>query len=535
MKNSLLITGLIMLLVLARVNGQDNALEGTVTFITSQNVYVRFSSTESLNTGDTLYLKNDSLMVPALVISSKSSTSCVCTPLADIRLNISDKLFSQADKAGPDQLPVIPTWQPVLQESPIPDSASTAAPIGTKKPEQDISGRASISSYLNFSNTPGGNTQRMRYTLSLNAKNIAGTRLSGEGYVSFIHNSGRWDEIQENVLNGLKIYNLSLNYAFSENTRLVAGRKINPKLSGMGAIDGFQFETRLRSFTIGAVAGFRPDYSDYGFNGNLFQAGAFVSHDYTGPNGNMQSTLAFIDQENGWNTDRRFLYFQHFNTILKNLYLFTSVEFDLYRYIDDQKSTTFDPTNFYILLRYKVIKPLTLSLSYSARNNIIYYETYKSMVDRMLESSTLQGVTFQAQVRPVPKLSVGAKAGYRSRKEDPRPSWNADGYITYSQVPFLKVSATASFTYTESSYISGNIFSAGISRDILPGKVYCGINYRYVDYSFYTNESSLAQNMAEVNLNWNIWKKLLMSLYYEGTFERQNQFNRVYINVTQRF
>jgi len=65
--------------------------------------------------------------------------------------------------------------------------------------------------------------------------------------------------------------------------------------------------------------------------------------------------------------------------------------------------------------------------------------------------------------------------------------------------------------------------------------VFCGINYRYVDYSFYTNENSVAQNMAEINLNWNIYKKLLFSVYYEGTFERQNKYSRIYLNLTQRF
>ncbi len=99
----------------------------------------------------------------------------------------------------------------------------------------------------------------------------------------------------------------------------------------------------------------------------------------------------------------------------------------------------------------------------------------------------------------------------------------------------MNISATASATLLETSYISGKIYSLGISRDLIAGKLYGGLGYRYVDYSYFNTESSIPQNMAELNLNWHIYKKLSLSLNYEGTFEKENQFNRLYVNVTQRF
>lgn len=513
---------------------QEIPENGTVTFITSQSVYVRFNSTSQINIGDTLFVTDNGFAKPVLLVNNKSSNSCVCTRIADADLEISDSVFykgKMVQEPIPDE---IPPEAPVIASVPIGDTLKTAEEKAVGQ-QQIISGRLAVSAYLNFSNTPGGNSQRMRYTTSLNAKNIAGSKLSAEYYISFIHRSDHWDEIREDVLNGLKIYNLSLNYQFNESTRLLLGRKTNSKFSSVGAIDGIQFETGFKSFSFGIIAGSRPDYQNYGYNPDLFQAGGFISHDYKNGNGNMQNTLAFVDQENSWNTDRRFLYFQHYNTLVKNMYVFGSIEFDLYKMVDDRKTNTFNPTNFYLLLRYKIIKQLTISLSYSARNNIIYYETYKAMVERLLETSTLQGISLQAQYRPLPKLSLGVKGSYRDRKEDPKPSWNADGYVTYSQVPVIKISVTGSFTYMETNYINGMIFSAGITRDIIPGKLNGGISYRRAGYNFYTNELSTAQNMAEINLNWNIYKKLMMSVYYEGTFEKENKFNRVYLNVTQRF
>ena len=45
----------------------------------------------------------------------------------------------------------------------------------------------------------------------------------------------------------------------------------------------------------------------------------------------------------------------------------------------------------------------------------------------------------------------------------------------------------------------------------------------------------LIQNMAEMNMTWRILKKLSCSLNYEGTFEKGRNYDRIYVNLTQRF
>ena len=533
----------IFLLVILGLNlkGQNviEPEEGTISYITTQNVYVKFKSTENIAVGDTLFSQEGENLVPILVVNNLSSISCVCTPVSDRSLTVSDKVFTKAKTMElPEPQEEIILIPPVAV--PPPDDLTGSAPADTivqEKPEQDISGRLSLSSYSNFSNTPGGNSQRMRYTFSINADNIADTRLSGESYISFVHRSGQWSEIQDNIFNGLKIYSLALKYDFSDNYRILLGRKINPKISNIGALDGLQFEMKHKSFSLGILAGSRPDTADYGFNFNLFQYGAYVSHDFTKQKGNMQSTLAFAEQNNHGKTDRRFIYLQHSNSLIKNLNFFGTVEFDLYGYdtVSESFSTTFHMTNLYLSLRYRVIKRLTLSLSYSNRQNVIYYETYKYFLDRLLETESLQGYMFRVNYNPIKYLSVGVNAGYRFRKSDPKPSKNLYAYATYSRIPVLRISATLSATLLETSYISGRIFSLGISRDLVPKKLYGGLGYRYVNYRYFSTESSIPQNMAEMNLNWIIYKKLSLSLNYEGTFEKTNKFNRLYINVTQRF
>ena len=77
MKHAIMILASLLLSVIG-LKGQRQAspLEGTVSFITSKNVYVKFDRTDQIEIGDTLQLAaTDS---PCLLVSNKSSSSCVC-------------------------------------------------------------------------------------------------------------------------------------------------------------------------------------------------------------------------------------------------------------------------------------------------------------------------------------------------------------------------------------------------------------------------------------------------------------------------
>jgi len=518
---------------------QGEAKEGSISFITSQNVYVKFQSTSTISVGDTLFVIQDIKMNPVLIVKDLSSISCVCTPISAKQLTVGDKVITQYKTvklkkskdniANPAVVPVVASVDTIKAKKEQP-----------KELKQKINGRISVSSYSNFSSV-SDLSQRMQYTFSMNARNIGNSKLSGEAYISFAHKINEWDVVKADIFNGLKIYSLSLNYSFNKNNTIWAGRKVNPLLASAGAIDGLQYETKFKSLTAGVFAGTRPDYMNYSFNAKLLQYGGYLSHDHTTSKGNMQSSVAFIEQKNNGFTDRRFAYFQHSNSLLTNLYFFGSAEFDLYKKVMNTQDTTYTKdnkpslSNVYVSLRYKVVKQLSLSLSYSTRQNIIYYETYKTIIDQLLAMANTQGYTFQVNYRPGKNISMGANAGYRFSKQDPRPSKNLYSYITYSNVPWINASATISATIMETTYLLGSIYSAGLSRDLIPGKLYGGLNYRYVKYKFTNAEDPLVQNMAEMNLTWMVAKKFSLSMNYEGTFEKGRNYDRVYVNLTKRF
>ena len=261
----------------------------------------------------------------------------------------------------------------------------------------------------------------------------------------------------------------------------------------------------------------------------------------------MQTTLAFVQQNNSGVTDRRFAYLQHSNGLVKNLSFFGSVQFELYNkvyvpkdtvaHIDSSYKSSGVPklSNLYLSLRYRVIRQLSFSLSYSAMNNIIYYETYKSFIDKMLEYETSQGYLFQVYAQPAKRLSIGVTAGYRFQKKDPKPSKNLNAYLTYSQIPGIGISATANFLLMETAYLSGKVYGLGISRDLVPGVLFASLNYKNVNYTYVGSDYKTLQNAVEASLYWRIYKKIAFSLYYEGTFEKIDTYNRIYGQLSVGF
>ena len=525
-----------------KLNGQaiNENLPGKVSFVSSQNVYVKFKSTAGISAGDTLYISLNGDLIPVLTVKNLSSVSCICTTISSANLPVDHIVIAKikTGKVKPEEKVI----ENVVKEIPVQEVSGDSLKKQSYQNElkQKIKGSISAYSYSDFSNTTATNSNRFRYTFSLDARNIANSKFSVESYISFRHKLGDWSEVKSNVFNALKIYSLSVRYDLNKTTQISLGRKINYRISSIGAMDGLQVEKSINKFTLGALAGSRPDYTNYGFNSKLFQYGAYIAFNSKTTNTYSESSVAFMQQMNKSKTDRRFLYFQHSNSIIKNLNFFSTFEVDLYQLKADslnngQAKNTFNPTGLYLSLRYKITKSLTVSGSYDARKNVMYYETYKTFIDRVLENELRQGFRLQANYRITRDIMFGVHSGYRFLKSDPHPSKNMYSYLTYSQIPGLNISVTLSGTYLESNYLNGKILGVTISRDLFKGKFQTGIGYRYLDYRHPENMLNIVQNIGEMNVYWQFYKNMSLSLNYEGTFEKQDRYNRLYLQIRKRF
>jgi len=543
------------------LHGQDKTVleKGKVSYISSQKVYVKFESTESINVGDTLFLNRKSQMTPFLVVNNKSSISCVCTRITSGQINISDEIIFQKNKIEKVQFE-----QATVQQQ---DSISSAyhearfsknnsidgsnnmnqsldnddASFSQKENKlpkqiykQKISGRISAASYNTIANSR--KNHRFRYTFLMRGDHLGNSGLSFESYITFRHTLNEWEEVKNNLNNALKVYSLALKYDFSKTSRLIIGRTINPKISSIGASDGIQFEKGFGNFILGALVGSRPDHQDYSLNFSLFQYGAYISHRSNTNNSFSQTTIAFIEQRNNSKIDRRFIYFQHSNSLTKNLNFFGSAELSLYQNINDEPTNVLDLTNLYVSLRYRVSRRLNFSLSYDNRKNIQYYETYKNFIDKLIEEETRQGVRFHASYKLFKNVIWGINTGWRFQKSERNLSKNLNSYLTFSRIPGVNVRTTITANFLRTNYLDSKIFGIRLSKEIVSRKLNGDINYRWVDYRYLNYETESQQNIMGLNLSWNIIKRLSLYLNYEITFDSHEiDYHQIYSKIIQRF
>ncbi len=519
--------------------GQQRTLEkGAVSHVSSRNVYVKFSTTEHINIGDTLFLQISDQFVPAIIINNKSSTSCVGTPLTLEPIKVQTVIFARRF-IKEEEKPVegIQDDLPFGKTKPIPEEKVTSEvekKAGKFDRKQKIKGRISASSYSNFSDYK--DSHRMRYSFSFRGNNLKNSRFSTDSYITFRHTANEWNEVKENLSRALKVYTLSVKYDIDSTSSLIFGRKINPKISSLGAIDGIQYEKGLGNFILGAVAGSRPDYSDYGLNPNLLQAGAYISYVSQNPKSYQQSTLGFIEQRNTGKTDRRFVYFQHSGSVSKNANLFASFEMDLFENINNEVKNTLRLTNMYVSLRYKVSKKWRLSASYDNRNNIIYYESYKNFIDQLIEDETRQGLRFGINYRPLKYLTWGLTSNFRFQKSNSNISRNINSYVNISRIPVINARASFRFNYLQTGYLDSQTYGIRLSKEIIRGRLNGDLYFRHVDYQYKNSSSGVNQNISGINFSLKLYKSLSLYVYYEGTFDSSNQkYHRFNTKIIHRF
>jgi hypothetical protein len=511
-------------------------LSGEVSYITGQNVYVKFSNTQGIENGDTLFVTKEEALIPALVVVHHSTLSCLCNVIGDAVFKEGDRLVAilKEVKNRKEDFPneVYGSVEQDVNEQALTSVAQSESPNGQ---QSEFDGSLSLSSYSTFSENGGSDAHRFRHRLSMNAENISNSKLSAETYVSFTHRAGEWDVVKDNVNDALKIYALALRYDFNEGTSLWAGRRINPKIANVGAVDGLQFQKQWNSLYVGGVVGTRPDFFDYGYNADLLEYGAYLGHHSKFKNGFAQSSLAFFEQQNMGKVDRRFVYIQHSNTLLKDLVFFSSVEADLYALKDGKSINEFSLTGLYLSLSYRASRQLSLFTSYDNRKNVIYYETFRNYADEVLQRVSRQGLRFRVTYRPGKYLSFGGSAGTRYAETDLRGNNTFGANVTYNRVPLINASVTISGNLMQTSYLDGQIIGGRLSKRIINGKLYTSLNYRWIKFDYLNVSSQLKQHTSELDLSYSFNKNLSVSVDYEVTFQEAHNSNRLYLNLRKKF
>jgi len=158
--------------ILFPLSGQEvpAVADGSVSYISGQNIYVKFSNTRGIENGDTLYIRKNDRVIPALVVQNHSSVSCLCQPIGNLSFKVSDQISAKIKTPQPTpeyEPPPAPVKEKDVAADVIASVAQTS--IKDKSPtSKTIRGKLTASSYSNFSDN-SSDVHRFRYTFVANA------------------------------------------------------------------------------------------------------------------------------------------------------------------------------------------------------------------------------------------------------------------------------------------------------------------------------------------------------------------------------
>lgn len=522
---------IMVLLVFEVAYAQDTrqTITGTVSFVTSNNVYVKFDNTDLIKLNTTLFING----VECLQVTDKSTTSLVCTVLNGCNPQKGDVVSYSYVKTEEVVPPVI--IEPSIDEEPVsvlPAEQDLQKETQERTPslyQEDIRGRVSLSSYNTFSDLREDRS-RFRTRVSLDALHIDDSKFSVQTFLTYRNISNARENDRDNIFN---VYNLNLRYDVLPDLSATVGRFINPKTSSLGAVDGLWVEKYFNNFYVGAVGGFRPDFEDYGFNADLAQYGGYVGVETATTDFFSQTTVGAMEQTNAGATDRRFIYFQHNSTIASDFNLFSSAELDIFGNTGNNTRLT----NLYLSGRYRISRAANLMVSYDSRKQIIYYETYDSMVDLLLdEDLARQGIRARLNVRPHKLLWVGASYSKRFQNNTDNKSDNIYAYASLTRIPEIGGRLSLAYNNNTSNYLKSSIVSARYGREFFDNNLSGEFYYRRADYTYENdNIDPVNINYFGTTLSYRISRTWQFSISGEmATSDVENNY-RFYTRLSKRF
>jgi hypothetical protein len=513
--------------------------DGKVSFITSQNIYVRFENTEGISVGDTAYYEDNGKLIPAMIIQFLSSISCSGRKIGNANLKIDDILFVWTSNDRHENLSLKNIVGAEIDSNLV--NNGNQEEIKKKKNNLNISehrsnfyGSFTANSFTGFENYANSvETQSWRYSLNLHAENINGTPIYFSNYMNFSYLTSEWSNIKSNVFNNVKIYDFSIGYKANK-YNIWLGRHMNNNISSVGPVDGLQVEREFGNFAVGGIIGSRPDFSHMDLNSNLFEYGAYINKVDSINQGLMQNSIAIFQQSNHGRTDRRFLYFQHNSNIINNLYLFFSSEIDFFKLQNNKAQSDFSLTSLYLSTQYRPVRQLSINLSYDARRSVIYYETFKNLYDSLFENQLRQGLRLSFFIRPFTGLFLNLGGGYSFQKGDVKPSRNFNVSVTKSDVPFFDISASLTFNRIISNYQSGSVYGITLTKYIPFNSTSISVGVSKLDYNFGGFTDGIDQKIATLQISTKIINQLYFNLYYEGEFQGKTTFGRIMAGINFR-
>jgi hypothetical protein len=514
-----------------KASGQTNSRPGEVTYITGENVYVRFPSTDGLAAGDTLRGEDGS---PCLVVQQMSSTSCVTVPIGGCTPAVGHAML--ATIAAPPETPEVAESKEAAADPNPGEAPSQNASAGTSTPPMRISGSVTAAAFATSAlrNSHAGlTTARGTFRVNLGAENLAGLPLDVDlaGNFQSIYrdaNASTPGWRQRNTF-----YQVAATYRLNKpGIAITAGRRLARGFSTVGSLDGLHAEWRQGPWVAGAMAGFQPGLLTNGFDTNRPAYGLHVGRHGRGDVLRTDWRLGFLAQSFAGATDRQFVFGQYDLDLGNTLQLFASGEWDVYATAGYERS---GPRALFGSVQWQFAPGWSAYLSGDKRAPIMRFSSF--------ESATLQSLMDRpAQTVYRTRLSGRIAANHRftlglsDRRETASIGRTAQLRYTWSDLP--RVGGRLGYSAFNTRMPMMTNLSQRVSYDAELGRedVRMEIHYRWVRTSFER------ENMETVNQHYwgggvygRFGEHWRASLSVESATQKFQNLLRLQASLTYRF
>jgi hypothetical protein len=483
---------------------------GTVTFTSSQMMYVKFRKTENIQINDTIYgLINNQ---PLGLIRYKSSNSIAANILNSTNINDSVYVFIN----------------PILnsKSNPTFDTSSSENYYNLKKienkkifSEKNYRGMVSIQSYGYLNNYNKFSRQRLRTNFS--TANFLSEKLSLDinAYYNFVNASSR---ANNDFKNNIKIFQLSFQYKINEEFDLTFGRAINSTIGNIEAVDGFQLQKKNENNTYGLFIGSRPNTINYWFDTRLFQFGLFYKRNDLVGDEILQTTVGVFEQTNKLKSDRRFIYLQHFNSLIPYTTTFLSAEIDFFKVGFNEVKREINLSSFYTSINFKPTRNLFFNVGIDSRKNVYYISEYKNSIDSLLFNNFRNGLKLSTSYSPMNEIRLTVFYNQSQRKADRKQSKNLGGLIYFNSIPVIDCGVNIGYNNYSSSFIIGESYTVYLNKNIFKNLDVI-LNYR--QFSINTSNKTFTENhqLIETGFFLNLLTNYNIYLTLEKNLVRRNQ------------
>lgn len=419
----------------------------TVTYVSSEGLYINAGSNAGLEKNDTLVIMRDDQKVATVFIDNISTRSSAC------------KMIEQTLPPQIGDIVVLSDLSEIVIETKKTATAVEQNKTSTaeSEPANQTSGYISFQQYYqkDFTSSSLSSYQPSLRT-KLTVKNVNGTGLTFQ----MKHRSRLYHRSKQILVNGDKnewshrIFEFAV-YADNPDSRWnwSLGRQSIYQVRGIGYIDGLYLSHKLNEkVTVGTAIGGEPNYLDQKIDFNRQKAALFVN--YT--NGSYETqklslSAALAGSYLSGEVNREFVNLSA-DYMNNKISIYNAVEFDFFRgWRKDALGKSLKFANYYGRINYKLSDKVRFNFGYDNRHQIRYYDDVY-LADSLFDNSNHQGIRLGTTLRLSQNITFNSSAGIRFRSDDLDDNKFINGGINFMRFPGRRNSLSLRMAYVKTMF-----------------------------------------------------------------------------------